>query len=71
MLGVDKGLIKSKKVQSDLKKKKKDHQNGENTTVNESNVESSSDREKVEIAYANGTEAEDIQESDNGTENDS
>jgi len=39
--------------------------------VNESSIESSSDREKLEIAYANGSEAEDIQESDNGTENDS
>ena len=37
------------------------------TSQNESNVESSSDREEEEIASANGSEAEDTQEGDNDT----
>ena len=45
----------------------KGFQNGENTSENGSNV----DREEEEIATAGGSEAEDTQESDNDTENDS
>ena len=46
-LWVDKGLIKNKKVQSDLiDSKGKGYRNKENTSENESNVESSSDREE-------------------------
>ena len=70
-LGVDKGVIKNKKVLSDLIEKENGYRNGENTSENESNVESSSGREQEEIASANGNEAEDTQESDNDTENDS
>ena len=46
-LWVDKGLIKNKKVQSDLiDSKGKGYRNKENTSENESNVESSSNREE-------------------------
>ena len=58
-LGVDKGVIKNKKVLIDLIEKEKGFRNGENTSENESKVESSSGREQEEIASANGSEAED------------
>ena len=75
-LGVDKGLIKNKKLLSDLIEKEKGYQNVENTSDNESNnEESSSDienqEEEEEVASENGVEAEGTQESDNDTENDS
>ena len=75
-LGIDKGLIKNKKLLSDLIEKEKGYQNVENTSDNESNnEESSSDienqEEEEEVASENGVEAEDTQESDNDTENDS
>ena len=72
-LGIDKGLIKNKKLASDLIEKEKGYRNNENTFENESNVESSSDREEEgeEIASVNGSEDEDTPESDNDTENDS
>ena len=75
-LGIDKGLIKNKKLLSDLIEKEKGYQNVENTSDNESNnEESSSDienqEEEEEVASENGAEAEGIQESDNDTENDS
>ena len=57
-LGVDKGVIKNKKVLSDLIEKENGYRNGENTSENESNVASSSGREQEEIASANGSEAE-------------
>ena len=75
-LGIDKGLIKNKKLLSDLIEKEKGYQNVENTSDNESNnEESSSDienqEEEEEVASVNGVEAEGTQESDNDTENDS
>ena len=73
-LGIDKGLIKNKKLLSDLIEKEKGYQNVENTFDNESNnQESSSDIEnqEEEVASENGVEAEGTQESDNDTENDS
>ena len=75
-LGIDKGLIKNKKLLSDLTEKEKGYQNEENTSDNESNnEESSSDtenqEEEEEVASENGVEAEGAQESDNDTENDS
>ena len=74
-LGIDKGLIENKKLLSDLIEKEKGRRNAENTFENESNNgESSSDLEeegKEEVASENGSEAKDIQESDNDTENDS
>ena len=48
-LGVDKGLMKNKKVLSDFIEKEKGYQSGGNTSENEGNVESSSDREDEEI----------------------
>ena len=65
-LGVD-------KVLSDLIEKENRYRNNKNTTENESNVGSLSDREEEgkEIASANGSQAEAKQESDNDTENDS
>ena len=42
---IDKCLIKNKKLLSDLIEKEKGYRNNENTFENESNVESSSDRE--------------------------
>ena len=44
-IGIDKCLIKNKKLLSDLIEKGKGYRNNENTFENESNVESSSDRE--------------------------
>ena len=77
-LGIDKGLIKNKKLLSDLIVKEKGCRNAENTSENESNnEESSSDIENQEeeeeegVVSENGSEAEDTQESDNDTENDS
>ena len=75
-LGVDKGLIKNKKLLSDLIEKEKGYRNAENTSVIKSNdEESSSDienqEEEEEVASENGVEAEGTQESDNDTENDS
>ena len=75
-LGIDKGLIKNKKLISDLIEQEKGYRNVENTSENESNnEESSSDienqEEEEELASENGVEAEVSQESDNDTENDS
>ena len=75
-LGIDKGLIKNKKLLSDLIEKEKGYQNVENISDNESNnEESSSDIENQEeeekVASENGVEAEGTQESDNDAENDS
>ena len=75
-LGIDKGLIKNKKLLNDLIEKEKGYQNVENTSDNESNnEESSSDienqEEEEEVASENGVEAEGTQESDNDTDNDS
>ena len=75
-LGIDKGLIKNKKLLSDLIEKEKGYRNVENTSDNESNnEESSSDienqEEEEEVASENGVETEGTQESDNDTENDS
>ena len=41
-LGIDKGLIKNKKLLSDLIEKEKGYRNAENTSENESNSEGSS-----------------------------
>ncbi|CAH3193302.1 unnamed protein product, partial [Porites evermanni] len=61
-LGIDKGLIKNKKLLSDLIEKEKGYRNVENTSDNESNnEESSSDIENQE----------EEEKSDNDTENDS
>ena len=83
-LGIDKGLIKNKKLLSDLIEKEKGYQNVENTSDNESNNEESSsdivnqeeeeedeEEKEEEVASENGVEAEGTQESDNDTENDS
>ena len=77
-LRIDKGLIKNKKLLSDLIEKEKSYRNVENTSDNESkNEESSSDmenqeeEEEEEVGSENGVEAEGIQESDNDTDNDS
>ena len=75
-LGIDKGLIKNKRLLSDLIEKEKGYQNVKNTSDNESNnEESSSDienqEEEKEVASENGAAAEGTQESDNYTENDS
>ena len=75
-LGIDKGLIKNKKLLSDLIEKEKGYRNVGNTSDNESNnEESSSDtenqEEEEEVASENGVETEGIRESDNDTENDS
>ena len=75
-LGIDKGLIKNKRMLSDLIEKEKGYQNVKNTSNNESNnEESSSDienqEEEEEVASENGVEAEGTQENDNDTENDS
>ena len=71
-LGIDKGLIKNKKLLSDLIEKEKDYRNSANTFENESNVESLSDRQEdgEEIASLNGSGYEDTQKSNNDTEND-
>ena len=75
-LGIDKGLIKNKRLLSDLIEKEEGYQNVKNTSDNESNnEESSSDienqEEEEEVTSENGVEAEGTQESDNDTENDS
>ena len=81
-LGIDKGLIKNKKLLSDLIEKEKGYQNVENTSDNESNNEESSsdienqeeqveEEEEEEVASENGSEAEGTQESQNDSENDS
>ena len=75
-LGTDKGLIKNKKLLSDLTEKEQGYQNVENTSDTESNnEESSSDignqEEEEEVASENGVETEGTQESDNDPENDS
>ena len=75
-LGIDKGLIKNKKLLSDLIEKEKGHRTVENTPDNDSNnEESSSDienqEEEEEVASENGVEAEGTQEGDNDTENNS
>ncbi|CAH3155326.1 unnamed protein product [Porites lobata] len=76
-LGMDKGLIKNKKLLSDLIEKEKGYRNVENTSDNESNNEESSsdienqEEEEEEVASENGVETEGTQESDNDTENDS
>ena len=78
-LGFDKGLIKNKKLLSDLIEKEKGYRNAEDTSDNEShNEESSSDienqeeqvekEEEEEVASENGSEAEGTQESENGNE---
>ena len=48
-LGVDKVVIKNKKVLSDLIEKENGYRNGENTSENESNVESSSCRDRMAV----------------------
>ena len=75
-LGIDKGLIKNKKLLSDLIEKEKGYRNVENTSKNESNNEESlsdveNQEEEEEVASENGIETEGTQESDNDTENDS
>ena len=62
-LGIDKDLIKNKKLLSDLKEKEKGYRNVENTSDNESNNEDSSSdienqEEEEEVASENGVEAE-------------
>ena len=75
-LGIDKGLIKNKKLISDFIEKEKGYRNAENTSENESNNEESSsdieNQEEEEVPSKNGSqEAEDTQEIDNDNENDS
>ena len=74
-LRIDKGLIKNKKLLSDLIEKEKGHHNEGNTSDNESNNEESSsdieNQEEEEMASENGVEAKGTEESDNDTENDS
>ncbi|CAH3018836.1 unnamed protein product [Porites evermanni] len=75
-LGIDKNLIKNKKLLSDLIEKEKGYQNVENTSDNESNNEESSpdienQEEEEKVASEKGVEEEDTQERDNDTENDS
>ena len=61
-LGIDKSLIKNKKLLSDLIDKEKGYQNVENTSSNESNNEESSsdieNQEEEEMASENDVEAE-------------
>ena len=74
-LGFDKGLIKNKKLLSDLIEKEKGYRNAEDTSDNESNNEESSsdienqgeqvEEEEEEVASENGSE-----ESENDSEND-
>ena len=79
VLGIDKGLIKNKKLPSDLIEKEKGYRNAENTYENESNDEESSsdieeegkEEEEEEVASENDNEAEDTHESNNDTEKDS
>ena len=81
-LGFDKGLIKNKKLLSDLIEKEKGYRNADDTSHNESHNEASSsdiedqeeqveEEEEEEVAYENGSEAEGTQESKNDNENDS
>ena len=81
-LGFDKGLIKNKKLLSDLIEKEKGYRNAEDTSHNDSHNEASSsdienqeeqveEEEEEEVAYGNGCEAEGTQESENDNENDS
>ena len=81
-LGFDKGLIKNKKLLSDLIEKEKGYRNAEDTSDKESNNEESSsdienqeeqvvEEEEEEVASENGSEAEGTQESENDSENDS
>ena len=66
--GIDKGLVKNKKLISNLIEKEKGYRNAENTSENESN---NKERSSEEVASKNGSqEAEDTQESDSDTEND-
>ena len=51
-LGVDKGVIKNKRVLNDLIEKEKGYRNRENSSEKESKVESSSEREEEEVASA-------------------
>ena len=61
-LGIDKGLIKNKKLLNDLIEKEKGYRNAENTSDNDSNNEESSldieNQEEEEVASENGVEAE-------------
>ena len=63
ILGIYKGLIKNKKLLSDLIEKEKGYRNAENTSDKESNNEESSkdieNQEGAEIASVNGSEDED------------
>ena len=71
-LGIDKGLIKNKKLLSDLIEKGKGYRNVENTSDNErNNEESSSDMENQEEEEEVASENGGTQESNNDTENDS
>ena len=81
-LGFDKGLIKNKKLLSDLIEKEKGYRNAQDTSDNEShNEESLSDienqeerveeEEEEEVASENGSKAEATQESEIDNENDS
>ena len=61
-LGIHKGLIKNKKLLSDLIEQEKGYRNAEDTSENESNNEESSsdieNQEEEEVASENGSEAE-------------
>ena len=61
-LGIDKGLIKNKKLLNDLIEKEKGYRNAENTSDNDSNNEESSsdieNQEEEEVPSENGVEAE-------------
>ena len=46
-LGIDKGLIKNKKLLSDLIEKEKGYRNAENTSDNESNYSNRSDNIEI------------------------
>ena len=78
-LGIDKGLIKNKKLLSDFVEKEKGYRNVENTSDKGSNNEESSsdienqekeEEEEEEVASENGVEAESTKESDNDPEKD-
>ena len=67
-LGIDKGLIKNKKLLSDSIEKERGYRNVENTSDNESNNEESSsdienqeEEEEEKVASENGVEAEGTQ----------
>ena len=59
-LGIDKGLIKNKKLLSD--------ENESNNEESSSDIENNEEEEEEEVASENGVEAEGTQESDNDTE---